>query len=170
MNLRIRVTLFTVLLLSFTILIISSVSIFSIMDKGEADIASFRSAKIESASNKLKSVVDLAYEMLETNNSNNIDLSTVLDIMTGIRYDGGEGYFWITDDQLPYPKMVMHAAKPQNEGKVMSDEKYNVVKNKAGKNLYQERVELVLKNQAALVDYIMVKPGENKVYNKRVPG
>ena len=90
----------------------------------------------------------------------------LLDEVSKLRYDGGNGYFWITNDRLPYPTMVMHAAKPQNNGKVMSDEKYNVEK-KEGRNIYSYRVRLSRMNaDTAYIEYTMNKPGEEKVYTK----
>ncbi|MCP4342191.1 MAG: response regulator [Desulfobulbaceae bacterium] len=44
-----------------------------------------------------------------------------------MRYNGGEGYFWINDESAPYPKMIMHPTMPELNGKVMDDPKFNVV-------------------------------------------
>ena len=168
MNLRLKIALFIGLLLISTITIISVLTIYNLSSKSQADIVSFRNEEELKARLRLQNVVDLAYGILEDayNQSAGTDMSAALDVLSKIKFDGKEGYFWITDTGLPYPTMVMHAAKPQNNGKVMSAEKYNVVQGKEGKNLYQERVEQSLENGDAFVDYYMVKPDEDKVYSK----
>lgn len=88
-----------------------------------------------------------------------------LDNLAKIRFDDGEGYFWVTDNTLPYPTMVMHAAKPQNVGKVMSDLKYNTEKYEE-KNIYQYRVELANEFGEGFVEYTMNKPNSEVIYNK----
>lgn len=92
-------------------------------------------------------------------------MDEVLKELATIRFDGEEGYFWITDDALPYPTMLMHAAKPQNEGKVMSDEKYNTEKH-LQKNIYQARVEGCIKQGEAYIEYIIEKPDTKEVFDK----
>lgn len=169
MNLRLKIALLVGGLLVVTVLSISFIAIFSIQANSVHDINSFREEEILKARLRLKSVVDLAYGILNQANQQprkEKAIKQALELLSEIRFDGTEGYFWITDTQLPFPTMIMHAAKPGNQGKVMSDEKYNVVKGKKGKNLYQERVEQSLKNGFAYVDYVMVKPKEDKVYNK----
>ncbi|MEO9869511.1 methyl-accepting chemotaxis protein [Ekhidna sp.] len=170
MNLRLRIAIFIGGILLITTLVISSIAIYSIQTKSDADIESFRQEEVSKAESRLQNVVDLAYGIIERAHANSITnpeaIDEALDVLSTIRFDGKEGYFWITDTQLPYPTMIMHAAKPQNKGKVMSDEKYNVVEGKEGKNLYQERVEQSLANSDAFVDYYMVKPDEDKVYSK----
>ncbi|MEO9484954.1 MAG: methyl-accepting chemotaxis protein [Ekhidna sp.] len=170
MNLRIKIALFIGGLLLSTVTIISTVTILSIQSKSEEDIASFEREEMLKARLRLENVVDLAYDIVEdahkSVDNRDESMAEALRVLSQIRFDGTEGYFWITDTQLPYPTMIMHAAKPQNQGKVMSDEKYNVVEGKEGKNLYQERVEQSLANDAAFVEYYMVKPDEDMVYSK----
>ena len=170
MKLRIQIDLFIGLLLLVTISITSTITIYSIKRKSQEDIESFRQNETAAAHLRLQNTVDLAFGILEdAYSSEDTRLESVeeaLRVLSAIRFDGIEGYFWVTDTQLPYPTMIMHAANPMNNGKVMSDEKYNVVLNKPGKNLYQERVEQTLKNGDAFVDYFMVKPEEDKTYTK----
>jgi hypothetical protein len=82
-----------------------------------------------------------------------------------IRFDNGEGYFWVTDNKLPYPTMVMHAEKANLNGKVLDDDKYNVEKHEL-RNIYQVRAELCNKYGDAFVEYTMKKPGTDVVSNK----
>lgn len=170
MNLKLKIALFIGGLLFGTVTIIGTVTIYSIRIKGEEDITSFKEEEIFKARQRLENVVDLAFGIVENAyyslEDRDQSIEEALKILSQIRFDGSEGYFWITDTNLPYPTMIMHAAKPQNKGKVMSDEKYNVVQDKEGKNLYQERVEQSLADGSAFVDYFMVKPDEEKVYSK----
>ncbi|MEL7001282.1 MAG: cache domain-containing protein [Bacteroidota bacterium] len=92
-------------------------------------------------------------------------MRTELDKLSKVRFDNGEGYFWVTNNTLPYPTMIMHAAKPQNEGKVMSDLKYNTEKYEE-RNIYQLRVELANKDGEGFVEYTMNKPDSDVIYNK----
>ncbi|MDF9797516.1 outer membrane murein-binding lipoprotein Lpp [Catalinimonas alkaloidigena] len=85
--------------------------------------------------------------------------------LSTIRFDGEEGYFWITDNALPFPKMLMHAAKPENEGKIMNDSKYNTEKHQQ-KNIYQARAEGCIKNGEAYVEYIIEKPDTKETFDK----
>ena len=131
MNLRSKIALLIGSLLLVTVLIISLIAIYSIQTKSRADIASFRQEEFEKAKLRLENVVDLAYGIVQDAHDNPDQeeaLEEALHILSQIRFDGKEGSFWVTDTQLPYPTMIMHAAKPQNNGKVMSDEQYNVVK------------------------------------------
>jgi len=170
MNLRAKVAVFIGTILLIAIVTISSITIYSIRTKTRSDIDTFRKDEYDKAKLRLENVVDIAYDVLNNAHQKSaIEPSAIedaLDELSQLRFDGGEGYFWITDTQLPYPTMIMHAAKPQNNGKVMSDEKYNVVSGKEGKNLYQERVERSLKAGEAYVDYFMEKPEENRIYSK----
>ncbi|MEP1032122.1 methyl-accepting chemotaxis protein [Ekhidna sp.] len=170
MNLRLKIAIFIGGLLLITVTIISTVTVLSIQAKSEEDIAAFRKDEFRKARLRLENVVDMAYGIVtdayNTSDDRDQSLQEALRVLSQIRFDGTEGYFWITDIGLPYPTMVMHAAKPQNQGKVMSDKKYNVVQGKPGKNLYQERVEQSLAHDTAFVDYYMVKPDEDKEYSK----
>ncbi len=167
MKLRAKIGLFTAVVLAVTILVISLVSIYIIRKKSLEDIEVIRSTEVKASKLRLKNVVDLAYDMIQYQYQNEgADSAMILDLMSSIRFDDGEGYIWITNNELPYPTMIMHAARPANQGKVMNDEKYNVVKDKEGKNLYQERVEQAIAHDTAFVDYYMVKPDEEKVYDK----
>jgi len=42
-----------------------------------------------------------------------------------MRYDAGNGYFWINDTTSPYPKMFMHPTLPELDGMVLDNPKYN---------------------------------------------
>jgi len=75
-----------------------------------------------------------------------------------MRYADGTGYFWINDNTLPYPTMVMHPTVPDLDGKVLDDPKYN---NALGKdqNLFQAFAEITKREPGeGFVDYLWPKP------------
>lgn len=74
-----------------------------------------------------------------------------------MRYDGSE-YFWINDMS---PRIVMHAAKPELDGKDMSQ-----LKDPAGKLLFNEFVAVVAGKGAGYVDYLWPKPGQDAPVSK----
>ncbi|MEJ5229467.1 MAG: cache domain-containing protein, partial [Pseudothermotoga sp.] len=110
---------------------------------------------------KQKHVVETAYSIIE----NYYKLSqqgvmteeqaknTAKETIKSLRYETVE-YFWINDDKLPYPTMIMHATTPSLDGKVLNDPKYNcatlmetvtdhkVTKTDEKKNLFQAFVEV----------------------------
>lgn len=70
-----------------------------------------------------------------------------------MRYDGKE-YFWINDMQ---PRMIMHPAKPELDGKDLS-----VSKDPSGKPLFLDMVKVVKSDGAGFVNYEWPRPGSDK--------
>ena len=66
---------------------------------------------------------------------------------------GDNDYFWINDMQ---PKMVMHPAKPELDGKDLSE-----TRDPNGVKLFVEFVELVKAKQSGFVEYHWPKPGSD---------
>jgi methyl-accepting chemotaxis protein len=81
----------------------------------------------------------------------------IKETIRSMRYADGTGYFWINDNTLPYPSMVMHPTVPSLEGKVLDDPKYN---NALGvdQNLFQAFAEVTAENGEGFVDYLWPKP------------
>jgi methyl-accepting chemotaxis protein len=77
--------------------------------------------------------------------------------LKSMRYSGVE-YFWVNDMQ---PKMVMHAIKPELDGKDLSDNK-----DPNGQRLFVEFVNTVKANGAGFVMYLWPKPGSEKPVQK----
>lgn len=75
------------------------------------------------------------------------------------RYDNGSGYFWINDNKLPYPTMIMHPVATSLDGKVLNDPKYNVAGNN-NENLFAAMVHATEKNGEGFVFYKWPKPGK----------
>lgn len=85
--------------------------------------------------------------------------------ISSIRFDQGKGYFWITDNQLPYPTMIMHPIRPQYNGKIMNDPKYNTERY-TKKNIYQARAEICNNQGSGFIEYQINKPGVETFENK----
>lgn len=83
-----------------------------------------------------------------------------------MRYDNGVGYFWINDDTLPIPTMIMHATSPALDGTVLDQPKFNVAYG-TDKNLFSAFVEATVQDTdgdgklSGYVDYIWPKPTSN---------
>ena len=92
-------------------------------------------------------------------------LQQTLTELSRLKFDNGEGYFWVTDITLPYPKMLMHASRPQDTGKVMNDPKFNTEKYQR-KNIYQARTELCNNLGEGFIEYEINKPGSDEIDNK----
>ena len=73
-----------------------------------------------------------------------------LDALRRLRYEDRE-YFWVNDLR---PRMVMHPARPELEGKDLSDEA-----DPNGKRLFREFVDVVRRSGAGYVEYLWPKPG-----------
>jgi len=73
--------------------------------------------------------------------------------LKGLRYDGKE-YFWINDMQ---PRMIMHPAKPEMDGKEIGG-----IKDPNGKLLFIDMVNLVKANGFGFVSYEWPRPGSDK--------
>ncbi len=90
----------------------------------------------------------------------------IKETIRGMRYANGAGYFWINDDALPFPKMIMHPTVPALDGKVLDSPKYN---NALGqdKNLFQAFVEITQIQGHGFVDYMWPKPTADGLTEKQ---
>ena len=79
-----------------------------------------------------------------------------------MRYNDGVGYIWINDLGRPMPRMLMHSAQPELEGKILDDPKYNCALG-TKKNLFQAFVETCEQYGQGYVDYLWPKPVEGGV-------
>jgi len=153
--------------------LVGFVSIYRIQKEARADIEEFRTDELNKLKLYLKHITDIAYGIVEVSHQSARDsafhavdaMNVTLDELSRVRFDKGEGYFWVTDNKLPYPTMLMHAEKPELSGQVLDDSKYNVEKYNS-RNIYQVRAELSNANGEAYVEYVMRKPGTEEVFNK----
>lgn len=86
-----------------------------------------------------------------------------------MRYRGTE-YFWINDLGRPFPRMIMHPTVPSLDGKVLSDERFNVATTlQAGldaplehtdgkKNLFVAAVDVATRAGEGYISYLWPKP------------
>ncbi len=88
-----------------------------------------------------------------------------LTMLSQLRFEEGNGYFWVTDNTMPYPTMLMHAAKPDLAGKVMKGKQYHVEKYK-GINIYQARAQTCNAKGEAFIEYVIEKPETGEVEEK----
>jgi len=77
-----------------------------------------------------------------------------------IRYDNGEGYFWIQDTKQPYPNMVMHALFPSLEGQALQGDMY---KQPDQRELGKMTLEAVQENGAGYIEYVWPKAGADNM-------
>lgn len=185
MKLKQQITLLTSLSLLLPSIFISSVAIYKIKSKATADIESYRVDEMNKLKLYVKHITDIGYGVVDVNYKQlqdslkiiaadttaskagveKIMLGKSLRMLSDIRFDKGEGYFWVTDSKLPHPTMLMHAEKKDLTGVTLSDAKYNVEKY-TGKNIYQLRSELCNAKGEGYVEYTMKKPGTDLVENK----
>jgi len=178
MKLKQQITLLTALALLVPSILITAVSIYAINTQAESDIAQYRTDEFDKLKQYLKHITDVAYGIVEVNHKGLLALGDAgsdslkhimergcLQELAKIRFDKGEGYFWVTDNKLPYPTMVMHAEKANLAGQVLDDTKYDVEKYDH-RNIYRVRAELCNRNGDAFVEYTMKKPGTDEVANK----
>lgn len=88
-------------------------------------------------------------------------VNTMLHDIANLRYDNGEGYFWINDSNTPYPTMVMHPTQPNLDGKILDDPKFNCELG-TGDNFFQVLVEKALANGSGFAFYRWPKPGSDQ--------
>jgi len=74
-----------------------------------------------------------------------------------IRYDNGVGYFWINNDNKPYPTMIMHPTIPKLNGTILDNPEFNCA---LGKNvgLFKAFVDVCNDYGEGYVDYLWPKP------------
>ena len=119
-----------------------------------------RALLLKDRQEKVRNLVEVAHgaiaELEKAERSGKMSRETAqagaLAVLRNMRYDTVE-YFWVNDMT---PKVVMHAAKPELEGKNMSE-----LKDPKGKYLFNEFVTVVKKDGKGFVDYYWPKPGED---------
>ncbi|MBU0961827.1 MAG: cache domain-containing protein [Proteobacteria bacterium] len=85
-----------------------------------------------------------------------------------MRFNSGNGYFWINDITQPYPKMVMHPISPALEGKVMDDPKYDCALGK-DQNMFLAFVDKTRDTGEGFVDYVWPRPQSGGGSNVTAP-
>ena len=164
MNLKLKAILSIGLMLLVTVISISTVAIINIRNKGNADIKVFEDEELKKTEEALRDVVDIAYSVIETNYNKaegEVDINNVLKILEEVRYDEGRGYLWVTDNTLPFPKMIMYGINPSFNGKVVADRAFNVTKDKT--NIFAAEVDVANRNGGGFVEYSISIPPSQRV-------
>lgn len=193
MKLKSQITLLISAILVLSLLSISALSIYKLKAKQEEEIKEYKEEESKKLRIYLKHIVDVAFESLEAENrslqsseflseyeryfiaTDSMGLSLedykreklemFVTKLSEVKFDRNEGYFWITNNTLPFPTMIMHAANPSLKGVTLNDPKFNVTTG-TNKNIYQERAEQCNQFGEAFIDYYMKKPGTDEVINK----
>ncbi len=88
-------------------------------------------------------------------------VNTLLKDLKALKYDGGQGYFWINDSQLPYPRMIMHPTVAGLDGTFLDSPKYNCVSG-TNQNFFQLMAQKARQNGFGFVEYMWPKPGSSQ--------
>ena len=168
-NVRVSVRIFGIALVIITLFL--GVIFFQFLPVLEEELLQGRRAG-------LTNLVDTTYKLLEEYEariqkgefSKEEGQNRAMTRLKSMRY-GNNDYFWINDDTLPYPTMIMHPLVPALDGKVLDSEKFNcatqstlgrggqIVLYPGGKkNLFQAMVEMCVKNGQGYVTYFWPKP------------
>ena len=110
--------------------------------------------------NQLTSVVDLAeniiHEEIRLGKSSNLDERTVrrnaLQRLNDLRYGSGNNYVFIIDTLGPVPRQVMNPSRPGNNGSILNDQQFNLVKG-SGANLFQSMRQLAMNKGEGYIEY-----------------
>src|SRR6478752_2055987 len=123
MKLKQQITLLISLALIVPAAVISSIAIHKINSKAKADIEQYRTDEMAKLKVYLKHITDIAYGTIEVQHKQlqdslksgvghssesiqEIMINECLEKLSNIRFDKGEGYFWVTDNKIPYPTMI----------------------------------------------------------------
>jgi len=139
-------------------------SIHTLGNRGEQEIASIKSIMMTEKKEKLKDLVKNTYAVMQSIYNAAHDSQKIGEAqfkedakkeISALRYGSqGNDYFWIND---MHPRMVMHPIKPALNGKDLSD-----YKDPDGKYLFNEFVKVCREKGEGFVDYMWPKPGFDK--------
>ena len=185
MKIRTQLVIITAAIIAVTMLIITSVAVFTIKKQGRQDMEKYRAEEMQKTRRRLKNLVYMAYDIIARNEEaargkarlkngrrlkNGVETAgsvkkamekSETDI-SRIKYGGLSGYFWITDNALPYPRMIMHPVFPGLDGKVLDDPEYDTAMGKR-ENLFQAMAEVCDKKGEGFVNYMWPKPTKDGV-------
>lgn len=170
-------SIFLNLKIKYKICFITIIAVLCVIGLSMEFLFSFRSSLIEEKKDKLRNVVETAYSII-VHNCNSFNAGTMsedqakasaLAAIKALRYNETD-YFWINDNQMPYPAMVMHPTDPALDGKKLDDPKFNCAtgmqaglkgaetKTDGKKNLFQAAVEVTNSSDVGFVAYVWPKP------------
>lgn len=87
-----------------------------------------------------------------------------------MRYDNGEGYFFIVSNEVPYPVTLLQPIAPMLEGQRMDNPKWNNIAFNKSEHLFTALVRATHNLQGeGFVDYLWTKPTPSGVTRENVP-
>jgi signal transduction histidine kinase/putative methionine-R-sulfoxide reductase with GAF domain len=92
-------------------------------------------------------------------------ISSILENLKTLKYNDGQGYFWINDMKQPYPTMIMHPVIDALNGKVLDDTTFNATKG-THENFYQVIVKKAKAEGGGYVEYMWPDPATGKRQDK----
>jgi methyl-accepting chemotaxis protein len=158
-NIKLRYKLFSlaiVIIMAFVVLILFSV------------LPTFNGIVEQRTEQKLVELVEMPLGII-SDYHNMVDQGSIteeeakemsLEAIKKLRYDNGVGYFWVNDDSLPIPSMIMHTTSPELDGTVLDDPRYNVA-NGTQENFFSVFVRLTNEDGKGFVEYMWPKVSDN---------
>lgn len=165
MKIKSKIILFIALLLVISTLTISLTTIINSQKRASREIKIYEEEQIAEAKIELKNIMDIAFDIAENNYNDSLEAEEALNILSNIRFDSGEGYFWITDTHYP-PTMIMHPVDTTLNNKQLTNSISKVLIEEYENNSYLRRAKAMKGLDRFYFDYKMRKPGVDTVYTK----
>ncbi len=100
----------------------------------------------------------------------NDGITAIKEQVAKLRYDNGEGYFFIISDELPYPTTVLQPLVPKLNGMLMNNPKWNNIALNGTEHMFTAMVKVTRNPKGeGFVDYIWNKPTATGVSEQGVP-
>ncbi|PID66756.1 MAG: hypothetical protein CR975_01310 [Gammaproteobacteria bacterium] len=100
----------------------------------------------------------------------NNGITAIKEKVSKLRYDNGEGYFFIISDKLPYPTTVMQPVAPKLNGMLMNQPKWNNIALNGTEHMFTAMVKVTRNPKGeGFVDYVWNKPTASGVTEQGVP-
>lgn len=114
---------------------------------------------------QLKGIIDTASYMMsgEIEDFKNGSMTkeeaqkSVSNEVRAIRDMGKKDYIWVINTERPYPRMIVSSTRPDLEGKILNDPKFNTAGEKK-ENLFVAAVDICEKNGEGFINYLWRKP------------
>ncbi len=97
-------------------------------------------------------------------------IEAIKERVSKLRYDNGEGYFFIISDKLPYPTTVLQPVVPKLNGMLMNNPKWNNIALNGTEHMFTAMVKVTRNPKGeGFVDYVWNKPTASGVTEQGVP-
>lgn len=165
MKIKTKIILLTSLFVVVLVVAVTAVTIFSIRGNAENQISDFRHHELKRIKSDLEEKLNIVYSLVQSTyeDANSAPSQQTLDELkksiANMRFDNGDGYFWITTSELPYPRMILDPMNPKRNGLLLRGHTYE--KTTKGENLYTASSELVKKQRKGFINYEVRKTAAN---------